>query len=78
LGVAEVNFGVGRDREASVVSEFHAAIPSQRCHNPLWQLLHLPNKGVDDAGSILAFNVNQHHKARLPFNQGCDVGILAA
>ena len=41
-------------------------------------MLHLPDKGVNNALGIFARESNQHHKSGLAFDQRGDVTVLSA
>ena len=41
-------------------------------------MLHLPDKGVDHARRIFAWDLDEHYKPGLTLDQGGDVAILPA
>ena len=76
LGVTEVDADIRRDGELPMVSQLRSPIPSQRRHQSLRQVLHLPDQGSHDAVAVLAVHLDQHDKTRTAFDQGSDVAVL--
>jgi hypothetical protein len=68
LRIAEVDGYVRSDGKSLVVSELSSAIPGQRRHQSIRQMLHLPNEGVDNTIGIFAWNLDEHDEPGLTFD----------
>ena len=78
LRITEVDSDVSSDGEFPVIGQFGAPVPSQRGHQPLRQVPHLPDKSADHGIAVFAINLDQHDKPRRPLNQRGDVRVPSA
>ncbi len=59
-----------------MIRKFGSAIPGQRCHQSLRQILNLSDQGTDNALAVLAADLDQHHEARGALYQRCDMAVF--
>ena len=73
--ITEVHLNVGGYREALVVRQLRAAIPSKRGHQPRRQLLNLARQRADHAHRVLAFYPDQHGIAGMALHQSGNLAV---
>ncbi len=61
-----------------MIGHFLAAVPGKRLVEFARQALRLPDQRRHDAPCILVGDLDQHHIARMPFDERCDVAVLRA
>ena len=78
LRITEVDVDLGGDGEVFCDWPAQTSIPGQGASERRGEFTNLPTQRSNDGRGVFAGHLDQDDETRMPFDQGCDVSVLAA